>query len=87
MERYIDHWKNVSTIVGIKKVIIRIFLPFKPIQVSPIGISNFFTEWGVSRDRFRTHLGFVSCFGDWHYWCGIEAKIRNELIGLILDQN
>ena len=65
----------------------RIFLPFKPIQVSPIGISNFFTEWGVSRDRFRTHLGFVSCFGDCHYWCGIEAKIRNELIGLILDQN
>ena len=24
----------------------RIFLPFKPIQVSPIGISSFFTEWG-----------------------------------------
>jgi inner membrane protein len=26
----------------------RIFLPFRPIQVSPIGISNFFSEWGIS---------------------------------------
>lgn len=25
----------------------RIFLPFRPIQVSPIGISRFFTEWGL----------------------------------------
>jgi inner membrane protein len=25
----------------------RIFLPFRPIQVSPIGISSFFTEWGL----------------------------------------
>ncbi|GAB3201823.1 hypothetical protein GCM10027293_25480 [Pontibacter aydingkolensis] len=24
----------------------RYFLPWRPIQVSPIGISNFFTEWG-----------------------------------------
>jgi len=24
----------------------RIFLPFRPIQVSPIGVSSFFTEWG-----------------------------------------
>jgi hypothetical protein len=86
MERYIDHWKNVSTIVGIKKVIIRIFLPFKPIQVSPIGISNFFTEWGF-RMIVSELIWFFSCFGDWHYWCGIEAKIRKELIGLTLDQN
>jgi inner membrane protein len=25
----------------------RIFLPFRPIQVSPIGVSSFFTEWGL----------------------------------------
>lgn len=25
----------------------RIFLPFRPIEVSPIGISSFFTEWGL----------------------------------------
>jgi inner membrane protein len=25
----------------------RIFLPFRPIQVSPIGVSGFFSEWGV----------------------------------------
>jgi inner membrane protein len=24
----------------------RIFFPFRPIQVSPIGVGNFFTEWG-----------------------------------------
>ena len=24
----------------------RIFLPFRPIQVSPIEVSSFFTEWG-----------------------------------------
>lgn len=25
----------------------RIFLPFRPIEVSPIGIESFFTEWGM----------------------------------------
>ena len=25
----------------------RIFLPFRPIQVSPIGVGSFFTEWGL----------------------------------------
>jgi inner membrane protein len=25
----------------------RILLPFRPIQVSPIGVSSFFTEWGL----------------------------------------
>jgi inner membrane protein len=25
----------------------RIFLPFRPIQVSPIEVSSFFTEWGL----------------------------------------
>jgi inner membrane protein len=25
----------------------RVFLPFRPIQVSPIGVSSFFTEWGL----------------------------------------
>lgn len=25
----------------------RTFLPFRPIQVSPIGVSSFFTEWGL----------------------------------------
>jgi inner membrane protein len=25
----------------------RIFLPFRPIQVSPIGVGNFFSEWGL----------------------------------------
>lgn len=26
----------------------RYFLPWQPIQVSPIGVANFFSEWGLS---------------------------------------
>lgn len=51
----------------------RIFLPFRPIQVSPIGVGSFFTEWGAAGDRFRTRLGVDSRFSGSHYWRVIAA--------------
>lgn len=40
----------------------RFFFPFRGIQVSPLGVSKFFSEWGVQVILSEIKYVFLPCF-------------------------
>jgi len=52
----------------------RYFLPWRPIQVSPIGIAAFFSEWGLAVLRSELVVVWLPCAAA----CGLVALLRRR---------
>jgi len=52
----------------------RYFFPWRPIQVSPIGIAAFFSQWGLAVLRSEIVVVWLPCAGA----CGLLALLRRR---------